>query len=131
MRGGAEIDAFSFAAFDQPHTAGFTINGITLTVLARHLLLVYGAVSVFLFATAPGLFPACRRQPLAGVPRHKPLSVGVVLLDLVPYPSEDMIGWPVSFDRIAEAHRRIEAGCLVVPGAFALGGSTAVTRAAG
>jgi hypothetical protein len=112
MRGGAEIDAFSFAAFDQPHTAGFTINGITLTVLARHLLLVYGAVSVFLFATAPGLFPACRRQPLAGVPRHKPLSVGVVLLDLVPYPSEDMIAWPVSFDRIAEAHRRIEAGGL-------------------
>jgi len=28
-------------------------------------LLVYGAVPVFLIATAPGLFSACRRQPLA------------------------------------------------------------------
>ena len=76
-------------------------------------------------------FPPAGGSLWKGVPRHKPLSVGVVLLDLVPYPSEDMIAWPVSFDRIAEAHRRIEAGCLVVPGAFALGGSIAVTRVAG
>jgi hypothetical protein len=29
MRGGAEIETFSSATFDQPHTASFTINGIT------------------------------------------------------------------------------------------------------
>ena len=57
-------------------------------------------------------FPPAGGSLWQGVPRHKPLSVGVVLLDLVPYPSEDMIARPVFFDRIAEAHRRIEAGGL-------------------